>query len=159
MKNIIAVIATTIIASSAFAQSTGTLTYRGSINDRCSLSGFADGVIVVNVDGTTLSSTETGGAAARVNAQTNAGNFRLVFGTPTLTGPAGTVSGVTFGLSSSATGTNNGGQPIGPITSTTNTLQLAAPGAYSVTVNASAATTQTLASGSYTLQVPVSCTK
>ena len=144
--------------SPVYAINTGTAQFLGNLTSSCDVSNFIDGTIVANSGATSLSSTAAGGTPATFTAQTNAGSYKITLGTPTLVGPSGTVTGVTFTTTASATGTGVLGSIISLINSVAGVLNLSLGGTYAVTVNATA----TLPSGSfeagtYTLSVPVSC--
>lgn len=153
MKNIIASAILVALSTAALAQSTGTAKFNGTISEQCVLSNFVDGTIVINTTSNQFSSAGTGGSPAYFAVATTGNAFRLVFGTPTLTGPSGVITGATFSINPSVTRQGGGAAGAGG-----NQVTLGAPGNYLVQVNVEA-TLQSREAGTYTLQVPASCAK
>jgi hypothetical protein len=142
----------------AHAVSVGNAIFNGSILSACNVSNFVDGTIVANSGTTELSSITAGGSPATFTVSTTGGGYRLTYGTPTLTGPSGSVSGATYTVTSSATGTGLLGAVISLINQVGSVLSLNLGGTYAVTVNARATLSSgAFEAGTYRLTVPVSC--
>jgi len=145
------------ISTKAEAANAGTVNFSGLIASGCNVSTFVDGTIVANAGSTTLSSS-SGGTPASFTASSNAGLYKITFGTPVLTGPSGTVSGATITVTSSSTGTSLLGAAISLFNSVGSVLNLTLGGTYAVTVNATASLSSgSFAAGTYSLSVPVTC--
>ncbi len=149
------------VVPDAVGPSTGDLRWNGTIQASCNLASFIDGTVVANPNQTVLSSTFSGGAKAFVNARTNVGNYKLVFGTPVILNGAGADIGFTgtFDLVPAGAGTLLNGTPVGDFAATNGELVFTGAGIYQAGVDATATqpTGQAFPAGSYTIRVPVTC--
>ena len=149
--------AQTVAVPDAVGPSSGDLKFNGTITASCNLQNFVDGIVVANVNQTTMSSKLSGGAAATVQIRVNANGYALVLGTPTLNGPSGVEKDVTVALTSAGTGTDLVGGVRAAFTATSGKM-LFDSGIYRIVLNGDATKNiGAFATGAYVLKVPVTC--
>jgi len=167
MKKLITLSALVAAISSSFATaipevtgpSTGEVKFNGLIAESCNLQNFSDGIIVANVNQTTLNSTASGGSATSIMVRTNSSGYNLFLGTPHLYLNGTEIVNANYVITGSGTGTDLNGVARATFTLSNNKLSFD-KGIYTITINAEISnTTGAFEAGSYQLRVPVTCAK
>ena len=165
-KSILALVLATMFGTSTFAAipaavgpADGDLKWNGAIDQMCNLQGFRDGTVIASIDQTNLSSELNGGIAAHVAIRSNSNGYKLVLGSPVLSGPNGVEQDVSFNINPVGSGTDLVGTVKGNF-GALNGIMLFDAGIYSVDVNALATkNTGAFQAGTYQVKVPVTCVK
>lgn len=142
-----------LLSSPVEAATTGTVTLSGVVGSVCAVTGFTSGTLTADQSATSL----TTATPATFTAVATGTGFRITFGTPTLTGPSGSVT-ANITLTPSATGLSTTSTAITGITVSGTTVNMPAAGTYTYSVSGTATLSSgSFAAGTYTLSAVATC--